>query len=56
MERRTKQLVPRIHDWRGSIFAQRMHRQFGGRQRKDKPAAAIIDKAKPENVAKEYAI
>jgi hypothetical protein len=56
MERRTKQLVPGIHDRSRSICAQRMHRQFRRRQREYEPSAAIIDKAKPENVAKEYAI
>jgi hypothetical protein len=56
MERRPKQLVPRVHDWTWSIFAQRVHGYFRRRQREYEPAAAIIDKTKAENVAKEYAI
>jgi hypothetical protein len=56
MERRPKQLVPRIHDWTWSIFAQRVHRQFRRRQSEYEPAAPIVDKTKSKNVAKEYAI
>ena len=56
MERRTKQLMPRIHDRGWSILARGVHRHLGRRQGKYEPATAIIDETKSKNVAKECAI
>jgi hypothetical protein len=56
MKRGAEHLISRIHYWVRSILAEGMHRQFSGRQRKYKPAAAIIDETKPQNLPEECAI